>query len=79
MFDYVNSNPKKYGKPEFDYKKIEIGQSGDVPVNFTTGQYKIVATMGSSNSCEIKVSFGPKDEKNLAPSVREMFVTKNIL
>ena len=75
----MESNPKKYGKPEYDFKKIKMGECGDVPVKFTTGQYKIVGTMGSSHSCEIKVSFAPKDEKNLAPSVREMFVTKNIL
>ena len=38
----------------------------------TTSQYQMVANMGSSPVCEIKVYFATKDYKNLAPRIREM-------
>ena len=69
----------KDGKPDFHFKKITVGNNRDRPLLLTTSQYEIVGTMGSSHSCEIKVSFAPKDEKNLAPSIREIFVNRQAL
>ena len=55
-----------------------MGDGGDVPLLLTSSQYEIVATMGSSHACEIKVAFAPKDKKNLAPRIREMIMNKQI-
>ena len=82
-FDYVHTNDKEKslwidGKPDFEFEKKIMGHGGDVPLLLTSSQYEIVATMGSSHACEIKVAFAPKDKKNLAPRIREMIMNKQI-
>ena len=71
MFDYVDYD-ERYGKPEFPYKKVKMGGPLGADVKLTTSQYQIVASMGSDRVCEIKVYFGPKDYKDLAPMICHM-------